>query len=73
MLACEHAIPQMIERGGGSIVNYSSGTAVAGDMRYTAYACSKTAIHALTVYIATSPARRASGATAWPSGWSARP
>lgn len=53
MLACKHAIPHLIERGGGSIVNYSSGTAFAGDMKYTAYACSKAAIHTLTVYIAT--------------------
>jgi NAD(P)-dependent dehydrogenase (short-subunit alcohol dehydrogenase family) len=53
MLACKYAIPEMLERGGGSIVNYSSGTAAAGDMKYTAYACSKAAIHTLTYYIAT--------------------
>lgn len=53
MLACKYAIPHMLERGGGSIVNYSSGTASAGDMKYTAYACSKAAIHTLTVYVAT--------------------
>lgn len=53
MLACKHAIPHMMERGGGSIINYSSGTALAGDMQYTAYACSKAAIHTLTVYVAT--------------------
>jgi NAD(P)-dependent dehydrogenase (short-subunit alcohol dehydrogenase family) len=53
MLACKYAIPHMLDVGGGSIINYSSGTASAGDMKYTAYACSKAAIHTLTYYIAT--------------------
>jgi NAD(P)-dependent dehydrogenase (short-subunit alcohol dehydrogenase family) len=53
MLACKYAIPAMLAGGGGSIINYSSGTATAGDMKYTAYACSKAAIHTLTFYIAT--------------------
>lgn len=53
MLACKYAIPEMLKVGGGSIINYSSGTASAGDMKYTAYACSKAAIHTLTYYIAT--------------------
>jgi NAD(P)-dependent dehydrogenase (short-subunit alcohol dehydrogenase family) len=58
MLACKYAIPLMLEAGGGSIINYSSGTASAGDMRYTAYACSKAAIHTLTYYIATQYGRQ---------------
>jgi NAD(P)-dependent dehydrogenase (short-subunit alcohol dehydrogenase family) len=58
MLACKYAIPAMLEVGGGSIINYSSGTASAGDMRYTAYACSKAAIHTLTYYIATQYGRQ---------------
>jgi NAD(P)-dependent dehydrogenase (short-subunit alcohol dehydrogenase family) len=53
MLACKHSIPEMLRRGGGSIINYSSGTVFAGDLRYTAYACSKAAVHTLTYYIAT--------------------
>lgn len=53
MLMCKHSIPAMIERGGGSIINMSSGTAVAADVTATAYACSKGAINTLTLYVAT--------------------
>ena len=53
MLMIKHALPHMIEQGGGSIVNISSGTAHAGDMFSTAYACSKGAINTLTRYVAT--------------------
>jgi NAD(P)-dependent dehydrogenase (short-subunit alcohol dehydrogenase family) len=50
---CKHSLPLLIEGGGGSIVNLSSGTSLAGDMQYTAYACAKGAINTLTFYIAT--------------------
>jgi NAD(P)-dependent dehydrogenase (short-subunit alcohol dehydrogenase family) len=53
MLLCKHAIPSMIERGGGSIVNISSGTSLAGNDQTTAYACSKGALNTLTKYVAT--------------------
>lgn len=53
MLMCKHSIPPMITGGGGSIVNMSSGTAVAADLASTAYACSKGAINTLTLYVAT--------------------
>jgi NAD(P)-dependent dehydrogenase (short-subunit alcohol dehydrogenase family) len=53
MLMCKHALPAMIESGGGSIINISSGTSTAGDMQFTAYAASKGAINTLTRYIAT--------------------
>jgi NAD(P)-dependent dehydrogenase (short-subunit alcohol dehydrogenase family) len=53
MLMIKHALPHMIENGGGSIINISSGTAQAGDMFATAYACSKAAINTLTRYVAT--------------------
>lgn len=53
MLMCKHSLPLLIEAGGGSIVNLSSGTSLAGDMQYTAYACTKGAINTLTLYIAT--------------------
>jgi NAD(P)-dependent dehydrogenase (short-subunit alcohol dehydrogenase family) len=53
MLMCKHALPLMIAGGGGSIINISSGTSMAGDMFATAYACSKGAINTLTRYIAT--------------------
>ena len=38
MLACKHAIPRMIESGGGSIINTTSNSALAGDLTLTAYA-----------------------------------
>ena len=53
MLMCKHAVPLMVASGGGSIVNISSGTAQAGDIYATAYACSKGAINTLTKYVAT--------------------
>jgi NAD(P)-dependent dehydrogenase (short-subunit alcohol dehydrogenase family) len=53
MLMCKHALPVMIAGGGGSIINISSGTSVAGDFFATAYAASKGAINTLTKYVAT--------------------
>jgi NAD(P)-dependent dehydrogenase (short-subunit alcohol dehydrogenase family) len=53
MLMCKHAIPRLIDSGGGAIVNISSGTAQAGDDFATAYACTKAAIQTLTRYVAT--------------------
>jgi NAD(P)-dependent dehydrogenase (short-subunit alcohol dehydrogenase family) len=52
MLMCKYALPMMIAGGGGSIVNISSGTSVAGDQYATAYAVSKGAINTLTYYLA---------------------
>jgi NAD(P)-dependent dehydrogenase (short-subunit alcohol dehydrogenase family) len=52
MLMCKCALPVMIAGGGGSIVNISSGTSVAGDQYATAYAVSKGAINTLTYYVA---------------------
>jgi NAD(P)-dependent dehydrogenase (short-subunit alcohol dehydrogenase family) len=53
MLFCKHSIPAMVERGGGSIINISSGTSLAGNDTYTAYASSKGALNTLTKYVAT--------------------
>jgi len=53
MLMCKHALPAMIAGGGGSIVNISSGTSMAGDFFATAYAASKGAVNTLTKYVAT--------------------
>lgn len=53
MLGCKHAIPHMIERGGGSIINTSSNSAVRGWIDLTAYGTSKGAVNALTLYVAT--------------------
>lgn len=52
MLMCKHALPLMIAGGGGSIINISSCTSIAGDIYATAYAASKGAINTLTMYIA---------------------
>ncbi len=53
MLMCKHALPLMIEGGGGSIVNISSGNSFGGEFAPTAYACSKGAINTLTSWVAT--------------------
>jgi NAD(P)-dependent dehydrogenase (short-subunit alcohol dehydrogenase family) len=53
MLMCKHAVGPMVEGGGGSIVNITSGTANHGMLASTAYACSKGAIQTLTRYVAT--------------------
>jgi NAD(P)-dependent dehydrogenase (short-subunit alcohol dehydrogenase family) len=53
MLMCKHAIGAMLKSGGGSIVNLSSGTSLAGQVYQTAYGCSKAAVNALTMYVAT--------------------
>lgn len=53
MLMCKHVIPAMIANGGGSIINISSGTAMAANLYQTAYGCSKAAVNTMTKYIAT--------------------
>ncbi len=53
MLVSKHAIPQMIKRGGGSIVNMSSAAGLSGDLSRVAYGVSKGAINALTMNTAT--------------------
>lgn len=53
MLMIKYAIPLMLENGGGSIVNTSSGAALRGDLYGPAYAASKAAINCLTLYTAT--------------------
>jgi len=57
-LASKFALPHMIARGGGSIVNISSGSGVAGDNIRIAYGASKGAINTLTQYIATQYGKR---------------
>jgi NAD(P)-dependent dehydrogenase (short-subunit alcohol dehydrogenase family) len=53
MLMCKYSLPIMIQGGGGSIVNISSGTSIGGEAFQTAYAVSKGAINTLTLYLAT--------------------
>lgn len=48
-LSCmQAALPLMIERGGGSIVNFGSSTAITGDPTFGAYVITKEAIRGLT-------------------------
>jgi NAD(P)-dependent dehydrogenase (short-subunit alcohol dehydrogenase family) len=53
LLTCKHLVPQMVARGGGAVVNMSSGAANSGDLTRTAYSVSKSAITAFTKYLAT--------------------
>ncbi|ALR20771.1 SDR family NAD(P)-dependent oxidoreductase [Sphingobium baderi] len=53
MLMIKHALPAMLAKKQGSIVNTSSGAALRGDFYGPAYAASKSAINCLTVYAAT--------------------
>ncbi|MCA9509580.1 MAG: SDR family oxidoreductase, partial [Myxococcales bacterium] len=57
-LGCKHAIPRMLERGGGSIVNTSSGSSLQGDLANAAYAVSKGGVNTLTLYVATQYGKR---------------
>jgi NAD(P)-dependent dehydrogenase (short-subunit alcohol dehydrogenase family) len=52
MLGCKHAVPHMIRRGGGSIVNTTSGAGHAGDIVRTTYGSTKAAVSTLTKYVA---------------------
>jgi 2-keto-3-deoxy-L-fuconate dehydrogenase len=47
-LCCKHAIPGMVERGGGSIVNMASAAGLVGLRNRVAYSASKGAVIALT-------------------------
>jgi NAD(P)-dependent dehydrogenase (short-subunit alcohol dehydrogenase family) len=51
-LLCRAVVPRMLERGGGAIVNVSSGAAVMGERTRPAYAASKAGVEALTRHIA---------------------
>jgi NAD(P)-dependent dehydrogenase (short-subunit alcohol dehydrogenase family) len=52
-LMIKAVVPHMLERGGGSIVNTSSGAGSAGDLGHAAYGASKAAVNAVTLYAAT--------------------
>jgi NAD(P)-dependent dehydrogenase (short-subunit alcohol dehydrogenase family) len=53
MLGCRFAIPRMIERGGGVIVNTASAAAFYGSTTLAAYGTTKAGVVALTRYVAT--------------------
>jgi NAD(P)-dependent dehydrogenase (short-subunit alcohol dehydrogenase family) len=52
MLMCKHAVPLMIESGGGSIINISSDQGLSGDFMTVAYGTSKGGVNALTRFVA---------------------
>jgi NAD(P)-dependent dehydrogenase (short-subunit alcohol dehydrogenase family) len=58
LLGCKHAIPQLLARGGGSIVNTSSASGLTGDLVRTAYGVSKAGVDAITRYVATQYGKR---------------
>jgi NAD(P)-dependent dehydrogenase (short-subunit alcohol dehydrogenase family) len=53
MLGCKHAVPRMIESGGGSIINTTSNSALAGDLSLNAYSAAKAGLNALSLSVAT--------------------
>jgi NAD(P)-dependent dehydrogenase (short-subunit alcohol dehydrogenase family) len=53
MLLCKHSLPLMVARGGGSIINISSGQSLSGDLTNIGYAAGKSAVNAMTRHIAT--------------------
>jgi NAD(P)-dependent dehydrogenase (short-subunit alcohol dehydrogenase family) len=58
VLTCKHAVPVMIDTGGGAIVNMSSGAANTADLTRTAYSVSKAGVTALTKHVATQYGRQ---------------
>lgn len=52
MLACKHAIPAMLETGGGSIICTSSVTGMTGEPNLTVYAAAKASINQLVRSVA---------------------
>jgi NAD(P)-dependent dehydrogenase (short-subunit alcohol dehydrogenase family) len=58
MQVTKHVVPHMIARGGGSIINASSGAGLTGDLGHPAYGASKAAIVRLTTYTATEFGKR---------------
>src|SRR3546814_12006695 len=52
MLMVRSALPTLLARWGGSIINTSSGATLLGDLFLPAYAASKSAVNTLTKYVA---------------------
>ncbi len=53
MLVCRAAIPHLRARGGGSIINVTSGVGLSADVARSAYGVSKAAVVTLTQFVAT--------------------
>jgi NAD(P)-dependent dehydrogenase (short-subunit alcohol dehydrogenase family) len=58
MLGCKYAIPHMVAKGRGSIINMASDSGLAGDNIRIAYGTSKGAVIALTKYVAAQHGRQ---------------
>ncbi|WP_295687191.1 SDR family oxidoreductase [uncultured Nevskia sp.] len=58
MLGCKHAIPAMLRRGGGVIVNTSSTYGLAAYISLPAYSASKAAINSITQHVAAAYGKR---------------
>lgn len=58
MVLCKHAIPAMLEKGAGAIVNVSAAAGLLGHVIRPAYAMSKAALNMLTMSIATTYGHR---------------
>jgi NAD(P)-dependent dehydrogenase (short-subunit alcohol dehydrogenase family) len=58
LFGCKHAIPQLLARGGGAIINTSSASGLTGDLSRPAYGISKAGLDALTRYVATQYGKR---------------
>lgn len=56
--ACKYALPHMLERGSGSIINTASISALVGETKRPAYSASKAGLIALTRTIATTYGKR---------------
>jgi NAD(P)-dependent dehydrogenase (short-subunit alcohol dehydrogenase family) len=52
LVAIQAAVPHMMARGGGSVINTASGAGLTGDLRPPAYGASKAALVSLTRYAA---------------------
>jgi NAD(P)-dependent dehydrogenase (short-subunit alcohol dehydrogenase family) len=52
LLVTKHAVPHLLARGGGSIINTASITALAGDVIHTSYGMAKAAMCSLAQHVA---------------------
>jgi NAD(P)-dependent dehydrogenase (short-subunit alcohol dehydrogenase family) len=57
MLGCKWAIPEMVKRGGGVIINTSSNASLGGQETTFAYGVAKGGLNTLTLYVATAYGR----------------
>jgi NAD(P)-dependent dehydrogenase (short-subunit alcohol dehydrogenase family) len=53
ILTTKYAVPEMVKRGGGSIINTSSGTSLKPQLSQHAYSISKSGVNMLTLAVAT--------------------